>query len=146
MRTNGFLREFYRRQVRKFGGFRSPAAKQKAIIAVAHKLIVILWHMLATGRPYQDLGADYFTTRIDPRRRDAASSPSSRPKDLRSLSNPPPDTRDTRCHKPTRPTRLHCAPPGGTPAVVTMIHVPAVCGSPADDVEVAVPVAAPFGH
>ena len=22
--------------------------------------------MLATGRPYQDLGADYFTTRIDP--------------------------------------------------------------------------------
>jgi transposase len=56
----------YRRQVRKFGGFRSPAAKQKAIVAVAHKLIVILWHVLATGRPYEDLGADYFTTRIDP--------------------------------------------------------------------------------
>jgi transposase len=66
VRTDGFLREFYRRQVRKFGGFRSPAAKQKAIIAVAHKLIVILWHVLATGRPYEDLGADYFTTRIDP--------------------------------------------------------------------------------
>ena len=66
VRTDGFLREFYRRQVRKFGGFRSPAAKQKAIVAVAHKLIVILWHVLATGRPYQDLGADYFTTRIDP--------------------------------------------------------------------------------
>ena len=49
-----------------YGGFRSPAAKQKAIVAVAHKLIVILWHVLATGRPYQDLGADYFTTRIDP--------------------------------------------------------------------------------
>jgi len=66
VRTDGYLREFYRRQVRKFGGFRSPAAKQKAIVAVAHKLIVILWHVLATGRPYQDLGADYFTTRIDP--------------------------------------------------------------------------------
>jgi transposase len=64
--TDGYLREFYRRQVRKFGGFRSPAAKKKAIIAVAHKLIVIIWHVLATGRPYQDLGADYFTTRIDP--------------------------------------------------------------------------------
>ncbi|WP_193586518.1 hypothetical protein [Mycobacterium tuberculosis] len=23
-------------------------------------------HVLATGRPYQDLGADYFTTRMDP--------------------------------------------------------------------------------
>ncbi len=60
------LREYYRRQVRKFGGFRSPAANKKAIIAVAHKLIVIIWHVLATGRPYQDLGADYFTTRMDP--------------------------------------------------------------------------------
>jgi transposase len=66
VRTDGFLREFYRRQVRQFGGFRSPAAKKKAIVAVAHKLIVIIWHVLATGRPYQDLGADYFTTRIDP--------------------------------------------------------------------------------
>ena len=35
-------------------------------MAVAHKLILIVWHVLATGRPYQDLGADYFTTRIDP--------------------------------------------------------------------------------
>lgn len=66
VRTQGYLREFYRRQVRKFGGFRSPAAKKKAIIAVAHKLIVIIWHVLDTGRPYQDLGANYFTTRMDP--------------------------------------------------------------------------------
>ena len=66
VRTDGYLREYFRRQVRKFGGFRSPAAKKKAIIAVAHKLIVIIWHVLATGRPYQDLGADYFTTRTDP--------------------------------------------------------------------------------
>ncbi|OWG24228.1 hypothetical protein B9D06_22060 [Mycobacterium tuberculosis] len=42
MRTDGYLREYYRRQVRKFGGFRSPAANKKAIIAVAHKLIVIM--------------------------------------------------------------------------------------------------------
>jgi transposase len=66
VRTDGYLREFYRHQVRKFGGFRSPAAKKKAIVAVAHKLIVITWHVLATGQPYHDLGADYFTTRIDP--------------------------------------------------------------------------------
>nr|WP_284676716.1 IS110 family transposase [Mycobacterium tuberculosis] len=34
VRTDGYLREYYRRQVRKFGGFRSPAANKKAIIAV----------------------------------------------------------------------------------------------------------------
>jgi transposase len=66
VRTDGYLREFYRRQVRVHGGFRSPTAKKKAIVAVAHKLAVIIWHVLATGRPYEDLGADYFTTRIDP--------------------------------------------------------------------------------
>jgi transposase len=66
VRTNGYLREYYRRQVRKFGGFRSPSAKKKAIIAVAHKLTVIIWHVLETGRPYQDLGVNYFTARIDP--------------------------------------------------------------------------------
>ena len=51
---------------RKFGGFASPLAKKKAIVAVAHKLIAIVWHVLTTGRPYQDLGADYFTSRLDP--------------------------------------------------------------------------------
>lgn len=66
VRTDGYLRSFYRRQVRKFGGFGSPLAKKKAIIAVAHKMIVIVWHVLTTGRPYQDLGADYFTSRLDP--------------------------------------------------------------------------------
>ncbi|MGZ3248078.1 MAG: hypothetical protein ACXU61_13540, partial [Croceibacterium sp.] len=44
----------------------SPLAKKKAIIAVAHKLITIVWHVPTTGRPYQDLGADYFTSRPDP--------------------------------------------------------------------------------
>ena len=29
-------------------------------------MIVIVWHVLTTGRPYQDLGADYFTSRVDP--------------------------------------------------------------------------------
>jgi transposase len=66
VRTDGYLREYYRRQVRKFGGFRSPAAKKKAIIAVAHKLTVIIWHVLKTGAFYQDLGAHYFISRMDP--------------------------------------------------------------------------------
>ena len=48
------------------GGYRSPTAKKKAIIAVAHAMLVIIWHVLATGRPYDELGADFFTHRIDP--------------------------------------------------------------------------------
>jgi transposase len=35
---------------------------------VAHALIVIIWHILATAKPYQELGAGYFTTRLDPER------------------------------------------------------------------------------
>jgi len=41
------------------------AAKKKTIIVVAHAMLVIVWHVLATGTPYHDLGADYFTTRLD---------------------------------------------------------------------------------
>jgi hypothetical protein len=51
----------------KWGGYRSQIAKKKAII-VAHALIVIIWHILATGKPYEELGADYFATRLDPER------------------------------------------------------------------------------
>jgi transposase len=66
VRSQGYFQSLYRWHVRKFGGFRSPQAKNKAIIVVAHKLIVVIWHVLATARPYEELGADYFTTRIDP--------------------------------------------------------------------------------
>jgi transposase len=68
VRHPGYLQTLYHRQVRRFGGFRSSVAKQKAIIAVAHAMIVIIWHILATGRPYHDLGPDYVTHRIDPER------------------------------------------------------------------------------
>jgi transposase len=34
--------------------------KQKAVVAVAHSVLVILYHMLKDNRPYSDLGADYF--------------------------------------------------------------------------------------
>jgi len=34
--------------------------KQKAVMAVAHSVLVILYHMLKDNRPYSDLGADYF--------------------------------------------------------------------------------------
>jgi len=41
--------------------------KKRAIVAVAHALLVTGYLVVATGRPYQDLGADYFD-RIDRQR------------------------------------------------------------------------------
>ena len=68
IRHDGYLRSLYHRHVMKWGGYRSPAAKNKAIVVVAHAMIVIIWHILATGKPYEELGADYFTRRLDPER------------------------------------------------------------------------------
>jgi len=68
VRHGGYLRSLYHRHVMKWGGYRSQIAKNKAIIVVAHALIVIIWHILATGKPYEELGADYFTRRLDPER------------------------------------------------------------------------------
>jgi transposase len=68
VRHEGYLKALYHRHVMKWGGYRSPTAKKKAIIVVAHALLVIIWHVLATGTPYDELGADYFTRRLDPDR------------------------------------------------------------------------------
>jgi transposase len=35
---------------------------------VAHALVVIIWHILATRKPYEEPGAGYFTRRLDPGR------------------------------------------------------------------------------
>jgi transposase len=67
-RQDGYLRSLYHRHVMKWGGYRSQAAKKKAIVVVARALIVIIWHILATGKPYHELGAGYFTRRLDPER------------------------------------------------------------------------------
>jgi transposase len=42
IRHQGYLKSLYRRHVMKWGGYRSPAAKKKAVIVVAHALIVII--------------------------------------------------------------------------------------------------------
>jgi hypothetical protein len=36
---------------------------KKAIVAVAHSILVVCWYLLTTGEPYSDLGADYFLQR-----------------------------------------------------------------------------------
>ena len=68
VRTDGRLRARYHRLVLRFGGYRNPAAKKKAILAIAHTLMVIIWNVLATDNPYTDLGADFYDRRNDPQR------------------------------------------------------------------------------
>ena len=49
------------------GRLPQPDREEKAIIVVAHTLIVIIWQVLAAGRPYDELGADYFTAAWTPK-------------------------------------------------------------------------------
>jgi transposase len=60
-RTSTYVGAQFRRFHRRFG----KKGGQKAAIATAHTLIVIVWHVLAEGNAYRDLGSDYFTRRID---------------------------------------------------------------------------------
>jgi transposase len=66
VRADGRLKARYHRLVIRFGGYRNPAARKRAIVAIAHTLIVIIWQVLATGDAYADLGPDYYATRADP--------------------------------------------------------------------------------
>jgi transposase len=66
VRTEGRLKARYDRLVRRFGGYRRPEAKNKAIFAIAHTLAVVIWHVLHDQVPYADLGADFYTRRDDP--------------------------------------------------------------------------------
>jgi transposase len=68
VRHEGYLKSLYHRHVMKWGGYRSSIARNKAIIVVAHAILVIIWHVLATGKPYDELGSGYFTRRLDPER------------------------------------------------------------------------------
>lgn len=67
VQSDGRLKARYHRLVLRFGGYKNKAAKKKAIVAIAHTLTVIIWHVLAAGTPYAELGADFYTRRIDPR-------------------------------------------------------------------------------
>jgi transposase len=46
-----------------------PYRQKKAAVAVAHSILVIVYHVIDTGKPYQNLGGDYFAKRVDPERR-----------------------------------------------------------------------------
>lgn len=62
-KTDTFLGERYRRLVRRRG-------KQRALVAVARSILVIVWHLLNDpDTRYVDLGCDYYTKRLDPDRK-----------------------------------------------------------------------------
>lgn len=48
-----YLSAQYHRLARRLG-------KPKAVMAVVHSLLVIIYHILRDKQPYHDLGADYF--------------------------------------------------------------------------------------
>jgi hypothetical protein len=63
----GYLKSLYHRHVTHNGGYRFPAAKNKAIITVAYAMLVVIWNMLSTGWQYEDRGTACFE-RTDPGR------------------------------------------------------------------------------
>jgi transposase len=69
IRVRGRLQARYNRLVRRFGGEKNPAAKKKAITAIAHTLLKIAYQVLESGKPYEDLGADFYTRRESPEQR-----------------------------------------------------------------------------
>lgn len=58
---NNYLSTQFHRLARRLG-------KKRAVVAVSHSVLVIIYHVLSTKQPYTDLGADYFekldTTRL----------------------------------------------------------------------------------
>ncbi len=62
-KTDTFLGARYRRLVRR-------RCKQRAPVAVARSILVIVWHLLAdTTARFIDLGADYYERRINKNRK-----------------------------------------------------------------------------
>jgi len=62
-KTDTFLGERYRRIARRAG-------KKRAIVAVGRSILVIVWHLLNDpDRRFQDLGSQYYDTRIGPDRK-----------------------------------------------------------------------------
>ena len=58
---DSYLQAQYRRFSRRFG----TKSEGKVIFALAHTMIVIVWHLLAHDSDYEDLGSDYFNRRND---------------------------------------------------------------------------------
>jgi transposase len=86
-RTSTYVGAQFRRFHRRFG----KKGGQKAAIATAHTLIVIIWHVLAHGTAYRDLARTTSPgASTTPRPAHADSSTNSKPSVTRSPSSPTP--------------------------------------------------------
>jgi transposase len=63
--TDNYLSAQYHRLARRVG-------KKRAIVAVSHSLLIIIYHMLRENEEYHDLGPHYFETLDTTRQRDSA--------------------------------------------------------------------------
>jgi transposase len=63
VKVPGRIRARFHRLVRRFGGARNKGAVKRAVIAIARTLLKIAYHALKAGKPYTDLGADFYTSR-----------------------------------------------------------------------------------
>ena len=52
VKTSYFYAQYQRLSVRR--------GKKRAIVAVAHSILIAIYHMLSTGEVFKDLGADYY--------------------------------------------------------------------------------------
>ena len=71
IKRDGRLRARYNALVRRMGGAKNPAARKKAIVAIAHTLLKIAYAVLKSGQPYEEPGADFYTRRDSPAQRQA---------------------------------------------------------------------------
>jgi transposase len=71
IKSQGRQQATYHKLVRRYGGPKNPAELKKAILAVAHTLLKIAYQVLKSGKPYADLGADFYTQRESPEQRRA---------------------------------------------------------------------------
>ena len=58
---NSYLHAVYRRLAARRG-------RKKALIAVAHRILIALYHILTKHEPYRDLGVDYLSTKSQQQR------------------------------------------------------------------------------
>jgi transposase len=66
--TDTYLAAQYARLIRRLGN------KQKAIVALQHSMLTVVWHMLSNDTEYHDLGGDYYLRRDPDRERRRAVS------------------------------------------------------------------------
>jgi transposase len=120
VRVKGRLQARYNKLVRRMGGPKNPAARKKAIVAIAHTLLKIAYSVLKSGRPYAEPGADFYARRETPQQRQACHQRQIQklyPGCAVTITPPPGST--------TGPGTLPAGPDGGPPgAAPPPGHVP----------------------